>query len=210
MPLRKRFASSQLNNDPSAQMADSHSGRQQRHADRTHHHDRNEHDTSTLLGEHTELYVAIASGCLLLAGWVFDTFTVSNAWLVWILYLLAILAGGLFTVREAIANVLRMRFEIDSLMLVAAAGAMAISKYFEAAVLLFLFSLGHALEHYAMGRARRAIEALSKLTPEVAMVVRDGQTVEVAIADLVVDDRVIVKPNERIPWTGSSSKARAR
>ena len=50
-------------------------------------------------------------------------------------------------------------------MLVAAAGAAALGKWEEGALLLALFSVGHALEGYAMGRARRAIEALTELAP---------------------------------------------
>jgi Cd2+/Zn2+-exporting ATPase len=47
-------------------------------------------------------------------------------------------------------------------MLVAAAGAATLGAWAEGALLLFLFSIGHALEHYAMGRAKRAIEALAE------------------------------------------------
>ena len=57
---------------------------------------------------------------------------------------------------------------------------------------MFLFSLGHALEHYAMGRARRAIEALAELAPETARVRRDGQVQEIPIAELNIGDLVIV------------------
>jgi cation transport ATPase len=80
--------------------------------------------------------------------------------------IVAYVFGGFFTVREAIENIRAKRFEIDTLMLVAAAGAAALGKWTEGGLLLFLFSLGHSLEHYAMGRARRAIEALAKLAPE--------------------------------------------
>ncbi len=51
-------------------------------------------------------------------------------------------------------------------MIVAAAGANALGAWAEGALLLFLFSIGHALEGYAMGRAKRAIEALSELAPK--------------------------------------------
>ena len=61
------------------------------------------------------------------------------------------------------------RFEIDTLMLVAAAGAAALGAWAEGALLLLLFSLGHALEHFAMGRAKRAIEALADLAPLLAL-----------------------------------------
>jgi Cd2+/Zn2+-exporting ATPase len=87
-------------------------------------------------------------------------------------------------------------------MLVAAVGAAALGKWAEGALLLFLFSLGHSLEHYAMGRARKAIEALAELAPETATVRRSGGTEEVPVAALQVADIVIVKPNERLPCDG--------
>ncbi|MCK5983945.1 heavy metal translocating P-type ATPase, partial [Klebsiella pneumoniae] len=72
----------------------------------------------------------------------------------------------------------------------------------EGALLLFLFSLGHALEHYAMGRAKQAIEALAELAPRTATVRRDGETREVPVEDLVVCDVVLERPNERLPSDG--------
>src|SRR3546814_1320033 len=84
-------------------------------------------------------------------------------------------------------NLRLKRFEIDTLMLVAAAGAGALGAWAEGALLLFLFSLGHALEHYAMGRAKRAIEALAELAPRTAMVRRgDGELSEVPVEELVI------------------------
>jgi Cd2+/Zn2+-exporting ATPase len=91
------------------------------------------------------------------------------------------------------------RLEIDALMLVAAGGAAALDKWAEGALLLFLFSIGHALEHYAMGRARRAIEALAALAPPTAEVRREGEVLEVGVTDLIVGDIVVVRPNTRIP-----------
>src|SRR3546814_13815247 len=70
-------------------------------------------------------------------------------------------------------------------------------------LLLFLFSLGHALEHYAMGRAKRAIEALAELAPRTAVVKgADGSTREISVDLLQIGDTVIVKPNERLPADG--------
>ena len=87
-------------------------------------------------------------------------------------------------------------------MLVAAAGAAALGAFAEGALLLFLFGLGHALEHYMMGRAKRAIEALAELAPDKAAVRRDGQTTEIPVEELLVGDIVIVRPNERLPADG--------
>lgn len=152
-------------------------------------------------GEHGELVFAGVSGACLLVGWV-TSWTNAPEWLPWALYLAAYGFGGFYTVGESIENIRVRRFEIDSLMLVAAAGAAALGKWFEGALLLFLFSLGHALEHFAMGRAKRAIEALGKLAPATATVRRDGVTEEVPVEQVRPGDIVIVKPNERLPVDG--------
>lgn len=87
-------------------------------------------------------------------------------------------------------------------MLLAAAGAAYLGKWAEGALLLFLFSMGHALESYAMGRAKRAIEALTKLAPPTAIVNRNGQWTEVSVEELKVGERVSIKPNERVSADG--------
>ncbi|MFG2874425.1 heavy metal translocating P-type ATPase [Streptomyces sp. NPDC048337] len=111
--------------------------------------------------------------------------------------------GGFFTLREALAAVRRGRFQVDFLMLVAAAGAAAIGRWEEGAVLLVLFSLGHALEEYAMGRARRSIEALGALAPRTALVQRGpGAPTEVPVEELALGDTVLVRPHTRVPADG--------
>ncbi len=160
-----------------------------------------EHEHGGLFGDKTELIFAATSGGLLLIGWLLS-FSGLTSLGPWILYLIAYFFGGYFTVREAIENIRAGRFEIDSLMLVAAVGAATLGEWFEGALLLFLFSLGHSLEHYAMGRAKRAIEALAELSPQSAIVRRDGQTQEVPVEQLRVGDIVVVKPNERLPADG--------
>lgn len=78
----------------------------------------------------------------------------------------------------------------------------ALGEWAEGALLLFLFSLGHALEHYAMGRAKRAIEALAELAPQTALVRREDKAEDVPVEQLRLGDVVIVKPNEQIPADG--------
>jgi Cd2+/Zn2+-exporting ATPase len=167
------------------------------------HSDDDEHAHGGIFGGRTELIFALTCGALLGIGFAIEKL-VSGApeWLPLACYLAAYLFGGFFTVREAIENLRRRRFEIDTLMLVAAGGAAALGAWAEGALLLFLFSLGHALEHYAMGRAKRAIEALAELAPKTAVVRRGGATVEVPVEALVLGDVVLVKPNERLPADG--------
>ena len=170
--------------------------------DDKHDHDDAPHDHAhDALGGRAELILSLASGALLLAGWLCER-RVGEGLVAWMLYGLAYLAGGIFTVREAWENLRARRLKIDSLMIVAAIGAAVLGQWAEGALLLFLFSLGHALENFAMGRARRAIEALAALRPETALVRRGDQLVEVAVDTLAVGDIVVVKPDERIAADG--------
>jgi Cd2+/Zn2+-exporting ATPase len=168
---------------------------------RDHDHD-HEHEHGGIFGANTELVFAVLCGVALIVGWLITILTSATPWIPWALYLIAYFLGGYFTVREAVQKLAAGRFEIDFLMLVAAIGAATLGEWAEGALLLFLFSLGHALEHYAMGRARRAIESLADLAPETARVRRGEQIQEVAVEELVQGDVIIVRPNERIPADG--------
>lgn len=165
--------------------------------------DGHNHGHGGILGPNTELIFALGSGVALGLGWLIETFIPAlPEWLSFGLFLVAYALGGWFTVGEAIGNLRRKRFEIDTLMLVAAAGAAALGAWAEGALLLFLFSLGHALEHYAMGRAKKAIEALAALAPRTAHVRRGDEVVEMPVEQLEVGDVVVVRPNERLPADG--------
>ena len=165
-------------------------------------HGAHNHAHGGLFGERTELVFAVLSGVCVGLGWALDTFSEVADGVPFALYAGAYLFGGWFTVREAWDSIRAGRFEIDFLMLVAAAGAAALGEWFEGGLLLFLFSIGHALEGYAMGRARRAIEALGELAPATARVRRDGVETEVPVGDLRVGDTVVVRPDERIAADG--------
>lgn len=155
-----------------------------------------------IFGGNTELIFSLLCGALLAGGFLIEKFLTVPAWLPLVCYLGAYFFGGFFTLREAIENLRLKKFEIDTLMLVAAAGAAALGAWAEGSLLLFLFSLGHALEHYAMGRAKRAIEALAEFAPRTALRRRDGELQEVPVEDLAVGDIVIVKPDSRLPADG--------
>lgn len=174
--------------------------------DHDHDHPAGEEDGSHrhggLLGANTELIFALSCGAALLAGFLVEKFANAPGWVPTALFVAAYFFGGSYTLREAIENLKLKRFEIDTLMLVAAAGAAALGSWAEGALLLFLFSLGHALEHYAMGRAKRAIEALAELAPDTATVRRNGQAVEISVEELELGDIVLVKPNERLAADG--------
>jgi Cd2+/Zn2+-exporting ATPase len=152
-----------------------------------------------------ELVWSLTSGMLLTVGWASGRFAGAPAALSVGLYGIAYFFGARDNVGHFLADLRRgkFHFNIDLLMVVAAAGAAVLGAWLEGALLLFLFSLGHALEHYALGRARHAIAALAELAPQTAIVIRDGRESSVPIADVRPGDRVVVKPAERIPVDGA-------
>jgi Cd2+/Zn2+-exporting ATPase len=165
-------------------------------------HGEHEHGASGFLGGRAEIIFSLACGAFLLAGWLLARSLDDAGHWPEALYVLAYFAGGWFTAREALENLRARQLKIDSLMIVAAIGAAVLGEWAEGALLLFLFSLGHALENFAMGKARRAIEALAKLRPETAMVRRGGELIEVAVETLQIGEIVVIKPDERVAADG--------
>lgn len=159
-------------------------------------------EKTTWLVHHQEVLLALLSGLFLAVGFLGKQFFGLPSWVAMSLYASAYLAGGFNTTRHGIEAALNLRFDVDFLMVVAAIGATILGRWAEGALLLFLFSLGHALEHYAMERARHAIEALGDLTPRSAHVQRNGEVREISIEEIRVSDVVIVRPGERIPVDG--------
>ncbi|HAV78987.1 MAG TPA: cadmium-transporting ATPase, partial [Anaerolineae bacterium] len=154
------------------------------------------------LEENRELYISMLAGALLLIGWLGELFFRFPAFLSIGLYLTTYMLGGWDVTRHAWQALKVKRFDTDVLMVFAAVGAAFLGEFAEGALLLFLFSLGHALENRALNRARSAIRALGSLTPKSALVRRDGKELEVSVKALMLDDVVIVRPGVRLPVDG--------
>ena len=160
------------------------------------------HEHGGIFGKNTELIFSIICGALLGIGFGLSFVAAVPAWVSLALYIGAYFFGGFFTAKEAIETVAKGGFEIDFLMLVAAIGAAVLGEWAEGALLLFLFSMGHALEHYAMNKARKSIAALAELAPKTALLKKNGKTEEVGIEELSRGDIIVVKPNSKISADG--------
>lgn len=141
------------------------------------------------------------TGALFAAAFVASLFL--PEWGSW-LYAAAALVSVVPFARRAIAGALEgSPFSIETLMTVAALGAVAIGEAEEAAVVIFLFAVGELLETVAARRARAGIEALVDLVPRSALRVgASGQTDSVPVEALAIDDMVVVRPGDRIPSDG--------
>lgn len=90
-------------------------------------------------------------------------------------------------------------FAIETLMTVAAVGAIFIQATEEAAMVILLFMLGEMLESYSAGRARRGVSALMALVPEDAVLIKDEQKTSVPVAQLRPGDIIEIAPGGRLP-----------
>ncbi|WP_086667097.1 heavy metal translocating P-type ATPase [Lentzea kentuckyensis] len=147
-----------------------------------------------------ELQLAAVAAVLLAAGfWLGSTGAelVGNG-----LTLASAVVGAASFVPGAVRNLLRRRVGVATLMTIAAIGAVALGQITEAAMLGVLFSIAEGLEHYAIARTRRGLRALLGLVPPTASVLRDGTELQVAPDELVVGDRMVLRPGERAATDG--------
>lgn len=125
------------------------------------------------------------------------------------LYAVSYIFGGWYGARAGLMSLRHGTVDIDLLMILAAIGALAIGAPFEGAMLLFLFSLSNTLQNIAMGRSRRAIEALMDLRPDEAVVQRGDAWVPVAVEDVEVGEVFRVRPGDRLPLDGVVVRGRS-
>ncbi len=120
------------------------------------------------------------------------------------LFAAAIVVGGIPVARHAFQELwLSRSLGINTLMVIAVVGAAFIGEWAEAAIVVVLFSLGDALEAYAAEQARGALNGLLDLAPPVALkLLPEGDTQQVAVEQLAVGDRVLVRPGDRVSVDG--------
>lgn len=146
-----------------------------------------------------ELAAAIA-GALIVIGWLMGIIGVQP--LATVAFAASIAVGGATTARRALASLSARALDMNVLMSVAVMGAAAIGEWSEGAMVVFLYSIGVALETRSLDRTRRSIRNLMQLAPPMARVVRDGAEVEVEPAAVLVGETLIVKSGERIAMDG--------
>ena len=143
----------------------------------------------------------IGIGLLLIAAYVVSLiFPEYGKWT----FIAAVAVGVFPFARKAFALALvGSPFSIEMLMSVAAIGALIIGEAEEAAAVVFLFSVGELLESVAADRARAGIRALSSLVPKTAILLdAQGQQRQVAATSLQVNDKVLVRPGDRVSADG--------
>ncbi|OBF18182.1 cadmium-translocating P-type ATPase [Mycobacterium kubicae] len=123
--------------------------------------------------------------------------------LCWTLYLACYLAGGWGSAWAGAQALRNKALDVDLLMVVAAIGAVAIGQIFDGALLIVIFATSTALDEVATKHTADSVKGLLDLAPDRAVLVGgDGTQRVVPAGDLVVGDRVVVRPGQRIPADG--------
>ena len=145
-------------------------------------------------------WFTLASGAALAGGLAADWAGVPP--LAAVAYLTAVGAGVVAPAKRALASVRSRSLDINVLMVLAVAGALAIGEWAEAASVVFLFALSQWLEARTLQRARHAIRALLDLAPREALVRRNGRDERVPVESIAAGETVLVRPGDRVAIDG--------
>ncbi|HET8926303.1 MAG TPA: cation-translocating P-type ATPase [Microbacterium sp.] len=124
-------------------------------------------------------------------------FTLANA-----LMLAAAVVAGWGIVVTALRALTVKVISIDLLVSIAAIGAIVIGNFWEAAAVTFLFAVGHALQAATVNKTRSALAALVAVAPDSAVVLRDGDQVEIPAGQVRIGEIVLVKNGAKVPVDG--------
>lgn len=145
--------------------------------------------------------IPIVSGLLIIAALVILQMSRSDTVGNTVMVAAAVVAGNRIVMNAARA--LRAKIiGIDLLVSVAAIGAVIIGQYWEAAAVTFLFAIGHTLETATLNKTRSALAELVAVAPDIAIVMRDGEQVEVSAGAVIMGESVLVKNGSKVPVDG--------
>lgn len=119
-----------------------------------------------------------------------------------VFFAISIVVGGASMFKTGIQNLLRLDFDMKTLMTIAIIGAAVIGEWREGAVIVFLFAISEALEAYSMNKARQSIRLLMDIAPSNATVKRDGKLMTIPREEILRGDMLIVKPGEKVAMDG--------
>ena len=140
---------------------------------------------------------------LFLIGWALQL-TGAPDWTWWIAFLACYAAGGWEPTLAGIEALREKTLDVDLLMIVAAIAAASIGQVFDGALLIVIFATSGSLEAIVTQRTAASVSSLLDLAPEQAALLNDsGTEIDVDTQDLVMGQRILVRPGERIGADGT-------
>lgn len=171
-------------------------------------------EKTTFWGNHSRLVMASTSGLFLFLGLITQYYFHPNLsdilddsanssqtlpLISMIFYFLSMVFGAFYFVPKALFALKRLRPDMNLLMVIAMCGAIGIGQWFEGATVAFLFSVALLLEHWSVGRARRAVESLMDLSPTQARIITPEGIREAKVEEVPIGSRILIRPGEKIP-----------
>ena len=157
-----------------------------------------------------QLVKILVTVVLLVAAVLIEKHTALNTWQLLLVYLVPYLLIGFDTLKEAVEGLVHGdAFNEHFLMSVATIGALCIgflpgaeTQFPEAVFVMLFFQVGELFEGYAEGKSRDSITHLMDIRPDVANVIRDGNTLTVNPEEVEVGETIVVRPGEKVPLDG--------
>ncbi|MBE7432443.1 MAG: cadmium-translocating P-type ATPase [Anaerolineales bacterium] len=113
-----------------------------------------------------------------------------------------VLLGGAPIFLNVIRATLNRQIIAHTLMSIGAIAALVVGEWTTAMVVIFFMHIGGYTERLTAEGARRAVKDLTAMAPQTARIEKDGAEKEIPIAEVQLDDIVIVRPGEKIPVDG--------
>jgi len=151
--------------------------------------------------KHKPMAIIITSAVIFAMGIILEKF-LDQGFLAEVAFLAVVVVAGFEIIKGAFKGLSKLRFNMNLLITVAAVGAFLIGHGEEGAAVMFLFYVAEFLEDYASERARSSIASLLKLAPETAHVIRNGQELEIHTHAVKLDEKVVIRPGDKVPLDG--------
>ncbi|MEA3320589.1 MAG: heavy metal translocating P-type ATPase [Bacillota bacterium] len=144
----------------------------------------------------------LLSFLFLVAGWVAFFQQGEGHLSTTILFAASILIGGYRLFFTGLNNLIRLQFDMKTLMTIAIIGAAIIGEWGEGATVVILFAISEALESYSMEKARASIRSLMNVSPKQATILIEGTEKQISVKDVKIGDLMLVKPGQKIAMDG--------
>lgn len=150
--------------------------------------------------------ILLGAALFMMAVIIEKAFPLIGDWIL-IFFLLAYGVVGGDVVKKAITNISRGQvFDENFLMLIATVGAFFVGEYPEAVAVMLFYQVGEWFQSFAVNNSRKSIKELMDIRPDYAVVIRQGEEIEVDPDEVAIGETILVKPGERVPLDGKVVK----
>lgn len=118
------------------------------------------------------------------------------------LLLLSVTINGMPIILEAFQGIIKKKINVDELVSIAIIACLINGNFLEAATVSFIMVFGAMIEEAVSDSARKSIQGLIEVTPDVAIIEKDGREIRRKVSELSIGDIVLVRPGDTIPVDG--------